>query len=102
MWTCVWKTSTPTAMACMDMDMDMDMAHLTLAGRTDTRRKIRMSNKMAKTLACIVMLGMLSLAGRFGASAQQPADTTSAYPGPIAPPLKIGSGDLITVTIFDS
>jgi polysaccharide export outer membrane protein len=66
------------------------------------RKKMWMSNNMAKTLACVVMLGMLSLAGRFGASAQQPAGATSASPELIAPPLKIGSGDLITVTIFDS
>jgi polysaccharide export outer membrane protein len=57
---------------------------------------------MAKTLACVLMLGMLSLAECFAASAQQPAGATASSPQAVAPPLLIGPGDLISLAIFDS
>lgn len=53
---------------------------------------------MRKSFVCAMLLGMLFLAAPFAALAQQP----EASAPPSAPPLTIGSGDLVEVALFDA
>ena len=55
---------------------------------------------MMKLFACAVLLGMVVLAAP--ASAQQPAASSPMPAPPSAPPLTIGSGDLVDVAMFDT
>ena len=53
---------------------------------------------MAKTFACVALLWILFFAHTLAASAQQPGNPDART----APPLKIGSGDLIEVSMFEN
>lgn len=57
---------------------------------------------MMKSFACAVLLGMVFLAAPSAATAQQPETSMPAPASPSAPPLTIGSGDLVEVAMFDA
>jgi polysaccharide biosynthesis/export protein len=56
--------------------------------------------RMVKTSLCTMLLGMLFLAVPSTSKAQQPSD--DALSAPPAPPIMIGPGDLVDVTMFGS
>ena len=66
-------------------------------GPTGMRMRKR-ENKMAKTFACAAAFWVLCFAHALAGNAQQPGN-----PAPnTVPPLRIGSGDLIEVSMFEN
>jgi polysaccharide biosynthesis/export protein len=60
--------------------------------------KRKRENSMARRFACTAAFWALFVAQAIVAAAQQPAGSVSS----VAPPLKIGAGDLIEVTMFEN
>lgn len=57
---------------------------------------------MRKSFMCAMLLGMVIVAAPFAAMAQQTEASAPALAPPSAPPLTIGSGDLVEVAMYDA
>src|ERR1700691_3127014 len=99
MWICGLKTSTPIATACMatTTGMDIEIRVPTRISPTDMRKRKRVSN-MAKTIAFASAISAFLFLQAGVGLAQQTGDASPNS----APPLRIGSGDLLEINVYDS
>src|ERR1039458_3914594 len=99
MWTCGLRTSTPIATACTatTMDRDIEIRAAARISPTDTKMRKRVSD-MAKTLVFAAAISAFFWVQANAGHAQQSGNAPSTS----VPPLRIGSGDLIEVGVYDS
>src|ERR1700734_2807027 len=101
MWICGWRISTPIVMAPTPVitGMGTNKPHRSRIGRMDMRMTKRArENSMAKRFARAATILALLAAQTIIGTAQQPSN----IPADVAPPLRIGSGDLLEVTVFEN
>src|ERR1035438_6862854 len=99
MWICGLRTSTRIATACTatTTGMGIEIRAPTRISPTDMRTRKRVSN-MTKTIAFAAAISAFLMVQAMGGFAQE---TGSPTPN-TAPPLRIGSGDLLEISVFDS